>query len=102
MSDQELVVRDLYGNIIAKSSTKEPMRIYGVSKTKQKEIIEDIFQGTHWEVSNIDSTKVDTPKEIQSISVNVVLKKYEDPILEVNEDNEVVIKVGKLKIGGCK
>ncbi|MCU9808125.1 hypothetical protein [Paraclostridium bifermentans] len=102
MSDQKLVVKDLYGNIIAKSSTKEPMRIYGVTKTKQKEIIEDIFQGTHWEVSNIGSEKVDTPKEIQSISVNAVLEKYEDPILEVNEDNEVVIKIGKFSIGGVK
>lgn len=123
MSDQELILRDPLGNIVAKASTTKPIEFYGSSRITSKESIENIFQGTHWGEQNFDSItttpfswgnvettgvlklnvdEIKTWKVMQSITVNVVLEKYEDPILEVNSDNEVVIKVGKLKIGGCK
>lgn len=36
------------------------------------------------------------------VTVDIKLERYEKPIVEVNEDNEVIVKVGKLKVGGCK
>lgn len=35
-----------------------------------------------------------------TVSVNVNIEKYENPIAEINSDNEIIVKLGKIKIDG--
>lgn len=38
-----------------------------------------------------------------TISVKLDIEKYENPIAEINSDNEIIVKLGKIKIdGGAK
>lgn len=50
----------------------------------------------------LDVEEIKPTKLIQSVNVKVEFEHYKEPVIELNENNEVVVKVGKIQIGGCK
>lgn len=118
MSKEAIIVKNKKGETVATLDSTGVSKIYGSARITpalavgyptwgtrpaidMAEIADKAYLNAEHIVAGVTNS-VNKMNVCITESVTVLLERYEDVILEVNSDNEVVIKVGKLKIGGCK
>lgn len=130
MSDKrELILKDGLDNIIAKCPHKG-IKIYGSSRVTPAIGFDYPEYGTKIHKEKLDKDPLGTMikeqiaieasksnpfewtapefkfrsdnKQVARVCVDVSIERYEDLEIEINENNELVVKIGKVKLGGCK
>lgn len=87
--------------IIADDWNKQrPKQFLGYGGISSKDI--QNFKIPQFGTLKLDAEEIKPTKLIQSVNVKVEFEHYKEPVIELNENNEVVVKVGKIQIGGCK
>lgn len=97
-----LKVSDQNGNIkfFMHDDGTIPKQFFGYGGISSKDI--QNFKIPQFGTLKLDAEEIKPTKLIQSVNVKVEFEHYKEPVIELNENNEVVVKVGKIQIGGCK